>query len=123
MMPLRFHAPPDPARVCAGPKTVGGPPEISIFFRVRSALKPTYRLSGDQNKSSAFSVPARTWAVRMPIGRIQMALLPSDFAMYAIRRPFGEMARVDAAAPTVRKKPGAVISKRISVASEGARKK
>src|SRR3979411_2404668 len=55
--PSRFHVPPLPPGALA--PEIGGPPVVSILWRVEwFAKKPIQRLSGHQNGNSAPSVPA-----------------------------------------------------------------
>ena len=56
MTPWRFHVPPLPNNAFA--RVWGGPPEASIFFSFPAAKNPRNRLSGDQNRHIAPSVPA-----------------------------------------------------------------
>jgi hypothetical protein len=56
MSPLGAHAPDTPS---TSTREMGGPPEASILLSLRSAKKPTWRLSGDQKGIRAPSVPRR----------------------------------------------------------------
>ena len=57
MASLGAHVP--PRAMGARANTCGGAPKTPIRFRLPSAKKPIDRLSGDQNGSVAFSVPAK----------------------------------------------------------------
>jgi hypothetical protein len=91
IVPSRFQLPPRPST--ASQIVSAGPPEASIFFNFPLAKKPILRLSGDQNKLLAPSVPARGWAVSAPRGRTQRTVLPAgSAAMNARREESGERA-------------------------------
>src|SRR5262245_52489897 len=59
MMPSELHAAPPFLPVLASVSVCGRPPLMAIVFNLFPAIKPTDRLSGDQNGMVAPSVPAR----------------------------------------------------------------
>src|SRR5262245_47689177 len=84
------HAPSEP--VGASQTICAGPPATATFFSLPSAMKPRYRLSGDQNGPREFSVPGITLVVSAFIGCSQIMLrLVESCATYAIILPSGEM--------------------------------
>src|ERR1017187_3928646 len=83
--------------VCASP------PETLIFFSFRSATKPRYWLSGDQNGLAASSVPGNMVACWALSGRSHRLVFPfSSTAENASVLPSGETTTGPASKPDAR---------------------
>src|SRR5262245_62968773 len=92
MMPLEFHVPPE-TRPRVSQMVCGGPPAMSTRLRkFGGAQNPSERLSGDQNRQFAPSVPVSGRETIESSGRIQILLTPSAAAVIASNRPSGEIA-------------------------------
>src|SRR6516225_11540067 len=89
--PSWFHVPPRGASSVL--QTVrGGPPPTAIFLSLASAKNAIQRLSGDQNGSVAFSVPASGCATSESTGRTHNSSLPVvSTKLRTSHRPSGEM--------------------------------
>ena len=90
IVPLGFQA---PGFLEEAPQTVDTEPlEISIFLSSFPAMKARKRLSGDQKRVEAPSVPARGRDTGEPIGRTHTSARPSVAARKATTVPSGETA-------------------------------
>ena len=83
-----------PLRLDTAQISFGGPPAISILFNLPPAKNPIRRLSGDQNGYEAPSVRSSNRGSTDPVSRTnnEGAAEAEADAMYAIKRPFGEIA-------------------------------
>src|ERR1700678_2423445 len=90
IVPSAFQEPPNCALPVKSQSVSGVPPEASIFFSLPPDANARKRLSGDQKKVFAPSVPASSRACMESRERIQ---IPAAFlTLNAIRRQFGESA-------------------------------
>src|SRR5262245_1417439 len=107
MTPSVFHE--APRRSIVSQMFWVGPPSGWTFLSFPPAKKPIHWLSADQNTRPAPSVPGRTFATSMPIGRTKSAVDEPSRAENAIHRPSDE---IDAAAGSGIS--GTLIRKRVS---------
>src|SRR5262249_53461997 len=87
--PPAFHAPPL-APGGASHSGCAGPPVTSIFLSLLPEKNPMKRLSGDQKRKVASSVPASGCAVSELSSRTHSRVLPSEVPRRATRLPSGE---------------------------------
>ena len=88
MTPSGLQEPSEPVGVSQ--MVCGGPPATSTFRSFPAPLNATWRLSGDQNRRTAPSVPGSGWASSASIGRTHTWVAPClSVAMNATVRPSG----------------------------------
>ena len=81
----RFHVPPRMSGVSQ--MFCGGPPDACTFLSFPPAKNAIERLSGDQNRLPAPSVPGSSAADSVSIGRTNKNVVAASRAEYATTRP------------------------------------